>query len=174
MGFKDLHFANLALLTEQGWRLITHPYTLWVRLMKSIHFPNQHFLRVTKKQSSSWGWKSLLHGRNTILNGCFWSVGDGSNIEIWNDTWIKDIPSRKLLGTPPANYQVKMVRELISWDTNTWDLSLIDNSIDHRERPAILNTPINHRLNVDQIVWLHDPKGQLTVKSAYVLISSRQ
>ncbi|GAU45967.1 hypothetical protein TSUD_194140 [Trifolium subterraneum] len=40
MGFRDLHTFNLALITKQGWNMMTKPNSLVAKLFKARYFPN--------------------------------------------------------------------------------------------------------------------------------------
>lgn len=102
MIFRDLHLVNLALLAKQRWRLLSNPNSLWVRLLKSIYFPHSDFLHVPRKKVGSWGWNSLMVGREVIKKGCMWMIKDGESIALWNDPWIKTLPNRRL-SSPPSN-----------------------------------------------------------------------
>ncbi|CAN1273518.1 Uncharacterized mitochondrial protein AtMg00310 [Linum perenne] len=48
LGFKKFSDFNLALLAKQGWRILTNPEALWVRLLKSLYFPKTDFLQAKK------------------------------------------------------------------------------------------------------------------------------
>ncbi|XP_039161303.1 uncharacterized mitochondrial protein AtMg00310-like [Eucalyptus grandis] len=66
MGFKDLITFNKAMLGKQAWRMVDNPPTLWSQLFKGLYFPNSDFWHAREGQRSSWGWKSLLVGRDAI------------------------------------------------------------------------------------------------------------
>lgn len=67
MGFRDFKAQNIAYLAKQAWRVLTNPNALWVRTLKALYFPSQDFLHATAHHKSSWMWKSLLEGRDFIL-----------------------------------------------------------------------------------------------------------
>lgn len=75
MGFRDLRAQNLAILAKQAWRVLTNPDALWVRVLKSIYFPNSDFLCAALGRNPSWMWRSLLAGRDFILRFSRWAVG---------------------------------------------------------------------------------------------------
>lgn len=66
LGFRDLIAFNEAMLGKQAWRLLQQPLALWSQLVKGLYFPTQTFLSITPAAQASWGWKSLLLGRNAI------------------------------------------------------------------------------------------------------------
>lgn len=70
IGFQDLYKTNLALLTKQGWCLITQPQSLWAQLMKYIYFSKTDFLSLKNGGYGSWGRRSLLKRREVLWKGC--------------------------------------------------------------------------------------------------------
>ncbi|GKB55061.1 hypothetical protein Tco_0905814 [Tanacetum coccineum] len=88
LGFRDLEAFNTALLAKQGWRLLMNPGAFWVKVLKGIYFPNCGFLIAKMGSHPSWIWSSLLHGRDLLLQGVRWQVGDGRNISFWTQKWI--------------------------------------------------------------------------------------
>lgn len=48
MVFKDFINYNLALLAKAAWRLLQTPDDLWIKVLKGIYFPKNHFLDAKK------------------------------------------------------------------------------------------------------------------------------
>ena len=57
--------------------------------------------------------------------------------------------------------------ELIDWLTHTWDSQLIEEKFHIDDAVAILRIPLSQRHIQDSIYWIHDRKGEYTVKSGY-------
>ncbi|XP_057441354.1 uncharacterized protein LOC130733241 [Lotus japonicus] len=98
MGFKDLQIMNQALLARQAWRILHEPNAFWVQVMKGIYFPNEDFSTVRKKRQASWGWASVIHGRDLLIKQGQWAIGDGTRIDLRNHRWVA---SRELLTEAP-------------------------------------------------------------------------
>ncbi|GJW13870.1 hypothetical protein Tco_0018003 [Tanacetum coccineum] len=81
-------FGILALLAKQWWRLIINPDAIWGRILKGIYFPNSNFLVAKKGSHPSWLWSSLLYGRDLLLQGVRWQVGNGRSISFWTQKWV--------------------------------------------------------------------------------------
>jgi len=78
--FKDLTKFNKAMLGKQAWRLSQSPSALWNRIVKGVYFPNGDMWKARKGQRPSWGWQSILIGREAIEVEVEWRVGDGKLI----------------------------------------------------------------------------------------------
>lgn len=100
MGFRDFESFNLALLANQSWRILNSPSAFWVQMLKGLYFPNSSFLQVKKGSRASWAWSSILAGREALLKGACWNVGNGESIKIWEDSWVPSFPGFKLLSRP--------------------------------------------------------------------------
>ncbi|TYH08087.1 hypothetical protein ES288_A08G287600v1 [Gossypium darwinii] len=59
LGFKDLTKFILALLAKQGWKIITQPHSLFVRVMKEKYFPKGEFMSVGLCSYPSYTWCSI-------------------------------------------------------------------------------------------------------------------
>ena len=44
MGFRDLHFFNLAMLGKHGWNFVSNLHTLANRLIKAKYFPHGNLI----------------------------------------------------------------------------------------------------------------------------------
>jgi len=96
MGFRDLLTVTNALLGKQAWRMVKNPDVLWSKLLKGLYFCRNDFWYADKGFKPSWGWKSLLLGRETIVESVRWSIENGENVNIRTDRWLK----RGLIGGP--------------------------------------------------------------------------
>lgn len=65
-GFRDLQAFNSALLASMAAHLFEDPSSLWAQVMKGLYFPSCNFMQASKGGRSSWGWSSLLHGRDVM------------------------------------------------------------------------------------------------------------
>ncbi|CAN1324350.1 Uncharacterized mitochondrial protein AtMg00310 [Linum perenne] len=48
LGFRNLEDFNCVFLAKMGWRIITQPDALWVKLLKALYFPRCDFLNARK------------------------------------------------------------------------------------------------------------------------------
>ncbi|GJT66702.1 reverse transcriptase [Tanacetum coccineum] len=127
-------------------------------------FPRSNFLNATKGSHPSWLWQSLLQGRDLLLRGIRWQVGNGSNIQFWTQNWVPyqdDFYIRKPRGPFASN---ALVSDFI---TNCeWDLSKLQFCVHLEEVKFISQIPISST-SLDKIVWHYEPNGNYTIKSGY-------
>ncbi|KAL5752846.1 hypothetical protein ACOSP7_023036 [Xanthoceras sorbifolium] len=103
LGFRDLHIFNKAMLAKQSWRILRNPSSLAARVLKGCYFPHSDFLRASGKPSSSFVWRSLLWGRELILQGSRKRFGSGNSILIYKDRWIPRPSTFSVISQPVVN-----------------------------------------------------------------------
>ena len=91
MGFKDLAMFKDALLAKQTWRLLHDTESLFYRVFKEKFFPNSSIMEASVPSSSSYAWRSIIHGKDVIKKGSAWRIGNGKSARILGDNWL---PSR--------------------------------------------------------------------------------
>jgi hypothetical protein len=128
MGFRDLHTFNTAMLAKQCWRMMQDPDSLCARVLRSKYYPDGKLLNAKLKSGSSYTWQSIFYGIQTLRRGCIWRIGEGDQINIWEDVWVPTSPTRKVY-TPRGNIMLKTVADLINPITGTWDEELLSKKI---------------------------------------------
>ncbi|GJN05323.1 hypothetical protein PR202_ga22942 [Eleusine coracana subsp. coracana] len=120
MGFRDLQSFNLAMLSKQVWRLLCESTSLCARILRAKYYPDGRLLNAKPKSGSSFTWQSILAGLDTFKKEYIWRVGDGTQINIWEDQWIPGSNNLKVQ-TPRGNIVVTTIDELINPIDGTWD-----------------------------------------------------
>lgn len=131
--------------------------------MKGLYFPKCNFWQAGKGSCPSWGWQSLLAGRNAIAPQIIWAVGNGKKISIREDKWLK---SGRIGGRPTPNEQTK-VAELIDFEAGIWKEDLLLSLFDESLATKIKETPFGLPTSEDKLVWTDNKSGKYTVKSGY-------
>jgi hypothetical protein len=167
MGFRDIQAFNLALLAKQGWRIITEPNTMLAKLLKAKYFPNSSLLQAKQGKRSSYTWQSIQKASLILKNGCYWFVGNGKNINIWEDRWIHPHGQNATWTPKPSNSNVIKVADLIDHTTNNWNSQTINQNFLPMEANTILQIPLPNNPNDDIISWQGTQDGHYTVKSGY-------
>lgn len=80
------------MLAKLGWKMMSDPETLWVRVFKNKYFKNSSFLDVAVKPNASYVWKSIASTRDIIREESAWRIGDGANVPFLVDSWMPGGP----------------------------------------------------------------------------------
>ncbi|XP_039811788.1 uncharacterized mitochondrial protein AtMg00310-like [Panicum virgatum] len=66
MGFRDMELFNQAMLGKQCWRILTCQDSLCSKVLKGRYFPHCDFWQAPQPRSSSYTWRSLMHGKKLL------------------------------------------------------------------------------------------------------------
>lgn len=172
MGLRDLQLFNLSMLARQGWRLLMNPESPCAQVLQAKYFPDGELLKVLEKPGISYSWRSIVRGIEALKKGLIWHVGNGTQIDIWNDPWISDGVTRRPI-TPWGHTLLTWVSELIDPAIGVWDKQLIEEVFWEEDVERILVIPIKNGME-DLLAWHFDNKVIFSVKSIYhVLDDSR-
>lgn len=83
LGFHDLQGFNLAMLGKQGWKFISQLDAMVTRFFKAKYFPRE-FLEAFRGSNPSYVWHSIWSSKPLLVERNRWSIGDGSQIHVWN------------------------------------------------------------------------------------------
>lgn len=112
----------------------------------------------------------MLSGINQIKKCCFWELGNGSNIDIWDDLWI---PGTKL----PLHMNhlstegISKVSDLIT-NHKTWDHDKLIRCFDNNIVAKIKDIRIPREGKRDTPRWNLNKQGTFSVNSLYKHINS--
>uniref|UniRef100_A0A803P4U9 Reverse transcriptase domain-containing protein n=1 Tax=Cannabis sativa TaxID=3483 RepID=A0A803P4U9_CANSA len=166
MGFRALEDFNQALLAKQGWKIMTNPDCLLARVLKALYFPNNNFIEAKLGHFSSNIWRGILWGRELLLKGYRWIIGNGQTVRINEDPWIPR--------GAPFNLRTKVqvpkdvtVQTLINAN-GEWKVEEISGWFNKEDIPWVLGiTPLREKN--DTIGWTLTTNGLYTVASGYKL-----
>lgn len=173
LGFKNLHGFNLALLGKHLWNFILNPNSLVSRLYKARYFSDCHVLQASQGAGPSFIWAGLWKAKEAIKEGFRWVVGDGCNIDVYKDRWLRHKGDFSVCrGYEHESNNVK-VNSLFIPGTRSWDVDYVRGMFNEEDEEAILATPVPRHQVLDRIVW-HDAKnGEYTVRDGYRFWNNR-
>lgn len=111
-------------------------------------------------------WQSIWADIQTFKKGCIWRVGTGEKINIWNDCWIPNSSSKKIL-IVRGNQVLTRVCELIDPISGEWDEGLTRDNFWQIDAERILQIPLFYVETEDYIAWHLTKSGVFSVRSAY-------
>ncbi|KAL3722016.1 hypothetical protein ACJRO7_034376 [Eucalyptus globulus] len=80
-------------MRKQAWRLLQNPSSLWSQLFKGLYHHSTKFWHANKGLRPSWGWLSLLSGRDSIMHNLQWS-----GVNFYNGLIIHQVELQHHLG----------------------------------------------------------------------------
>jgi hypothetical protein len=75
---------NKAMLTKQGWKLVTNPCA---KVSKGKYYHISDFISMRRKRNPSLTWRAILNGAEALEKGLMKCVRDGSAIRGFQDPW---------------------------------------------------------------------------------------
>uniref|UniRef100_A0A803NFH1 Reverse transcriptase domain-containing protein n=1 Tax=Cannabis sativa TaxID=3483 RepID=A0A803NFH1_CANSA len=166
MGFRNLRDFNMALLGKQGWRLCVNTNSLVARIFKARYYPNGSFLTASLGSNPSYVWRSILEAQKLVVSGVRWTVGNGRNIRVLGEPWLPDNVNPMVISTHPSLSNAK-VENLLSIDGREWDIEILNDLFEPRDRELILKIPLQPSSTMDCLTWSLENSGLYTVRSAY-------
>ncbi|XP_010468497.1 PREDICTED: uncharacterized protein LOC104748579 [Camelina sativa] len=170
MGFRDISTFNQALLAKQAWRILQFPDSLFAQVMKSRYFPENDFLSANLGPRPSYAWRSILHGRELLIQEMEKKVGNGKSIKVWIDEWIEDDGWRAPWRRNNFFNPDLRVSELLDLRSRDWD----QEALEHHFLPGdiIRINKIKPVTSIEDFYsWKFNKSGEFSVKSAYWLAS---
>ncbi|XP_050217689.1 uncharacterized protein LOC126668542 [Mercurialis annua] len=110
--------------------------------------------------------RSIIAGRETVLQGIVCKIGDGRDTNVWTDPWLPSIENPFVTTIKPGGVQHILVAQLID-QNRSWDIPIINSIFNPRDRGLILSIPLCNKNDSDLWMWGKDQGGIFTVKSAY-------
>ncbi|GAU24016.1 hypothetical protein TSUD_328180 [Trifolium subterraneum] len=170
LGFRDLHSFNLEMIAKQGWNIMTKPDTLVAKLYKARYFPNSSFFDSQIGHNPSYAWRGIWKARKILMNGCRWSIGNGANIKVMSEPWLRD-KEEAWIPSPQAHsvYDIT-VKDLMNTHEKTWNKEKIESLFPLHVAIRIINTPLCDMIVEDKLIWIDNVHGHYSVKSGYNLM----
>ncbi|CAL1410227.1 unnamed protein product [Linum trigynum] len=171
MGFRRFEQFNQALLAKVGWRILNEPQSLLAQVYKGKYFPNGSFLQATGRSRPSWGWQSILYGRQLLEAGVRWQIGNGESASLLQSSWIPQlhpIPPRYNPLILPDGGEPRVAEVIVPGEGRWCDVKLRQ-WFDPLTCREIKRIPLPRQDKMDKLIWHGTADGVFTVKSAYHL-----
>ncbi|CAL1359333.1 unnamed protein product [Linum trigynum] len=119
----------------------------------------------------SWGWQSILYGRQLLEMGLRWQVGNGRSTSLLHTNWIPglqlDRPHYNPLILPEGGDP--SVAEVICEGEGRWFDDKLSQWFEPSTCRAIKVIPFPRQNVADKLIWHNTAAGVLLLKSAYHL-----
>ncbi|KAH9685475.1 reverse transcriptase domain-containing protein [Citrus sinensis] len=154
-----------ALVAKQSWRIIKYPESLMAKILQAKYFKGVDFLQAKLGSKPSFVWRSIIWGRQVIVNGMRWRIGTGDSVKIYKSQWIPRPQTFTPISAPILDMDCA-VAELID-ENHKWKESLIQQHFNSEDAELISRILLPSSPKPDQILWHYDKKGNYSVKSGY-------
>ena len=170
LGFRSVKHFNAALLAKLAWMMVSGRDSPCMCALRSKYKVHRGWLFSEPVKNPSATWRAIERLKPTIRKGVCFTIGDGKSVDVWKDPWVPWIPSflpRPKAGSVPNNMLV--VADLINLETKSWRFSMLEEMFDLESANAISNIVLPLVPRNDKLIWIDDPKGMFSVKSALKL-----
>ncbi|CAL1383383.1 unnamed protein product [Linum trigynum] len=170
LGFRRFEDFNQALLAKVAWRVWQEPHTLLAQVLKGKYFAQTSILQAKRGSRPSWGWTSVLHGRDLLQQGLVWQIGDGKDARVLEDRWIPGVRREEVCILPSAPVLTEArVESFLVPGSGKWCVECLQQCFPESVMQRICSIPLPVRQIPDRCVWAWESDGEYTVKSGYHL-----
>lgn len=173
LGFRDLYGFNLALLGKHCWSFLNDPNSSVVRVFKARYFNNTSLFEATRGGGVSFIWSGLWQAKEALKKGFKWVLGNGEEIRIFDDPWIRGKEHFMADNTYAGTSREMKVCELFIPGEKEWDNIKVNNLFTIVDAKAILAIPIPRNQVPDRIAWIFSNDKKYSVKSGYTFWHDR-
>jgi hypothetical protein len=170
MGFRDLHNFNLAMIAKQGWNIMTKPHTLVAKLYKARYVPNSSLFESKICHNPSYAWRGIWKARQILMNGCRWSIGNGTSIKVMGEPWLRDKESAWIPSPQVQGVHNLTVNDLMCPNWKMWDKEKIESLFTLQIANRILDIPLFNMIEEDKLIWVDSMHSHYSVRSGYNLM----
>ena len=160
------------MLEKQMWKLLTCPDSLVAKVIKARYHPRTSVLQASVGHNPSYVWRSILAGKDVVIQRSRPQVGCGNMISIGKDPWLPDPNDGFVSSKLNAELVATHVSSLMVPNQRAWDYDFVSNIFNARDKELILQIPLNSHRDNDVWYWLADPRGCYSVRNCYKYLHS--
>lgn len=140
-----------------------------IKALKAKYSIGKNMNSWTKKNNYSHIQKSVFSCKDTFLKASKWTVGNGRDIDLWNDWWCGSVPLINVIGHTLGRHHTS-VSSIISQNGGQ-NLSEIPSNLHQLAYniPLTITNPPK-----DSITWSPSGSGKFSVSSCYKFILSEK
>ncbi|XP_021621451.1 uncharacterized protein LOC110621477 [Manihot esculenta] len=147
-------------------------WVAWSKLCESKgeggkYYPHSSFLQATQGNRASWGWRSVLWGREILNQGIRWHVDNGKNIFCKEDVWVPLLFSGKPHLKEGHDTHITRVVQLINPSSKLWDATILSRNFEPADVEKIRAIPLSIFAREDRLVWHFEKSGVYSVRSGH-------
>lgn len=164
LGIRNLGYKNRLLITKLCWRLASFLLNLASQIISKKYIFSRPYPFSFRK--GSYIWRGLKDSWGGFTDSCRWVVGDGSQINFWEDKWAGMVPIRTHITGPLSSTDHNLTVADCIVD-GKWDLNRLGFSLPSMVLKNILCIPITISNQSDMAVSKYVIKDKFMLKKAY-------
>jgi ribonuclease HI len=149
---------------------MTKPQSLVAKLYKARYFLNSSLFETKIGHNPSYTWRGIWKVREVLMHGCRWSIGNGSNIKLMGDPWLRGEDGAWLPSPQNQGVYNLYVNDILTPNIKRWDKRKIESLFPMNIANRIMETPLLSVVEEDKIVWLDNNDGNYSVRSGYKML----
>ncbi|PNY00873.1 ribonuclease H [Trifolium pratense] len=101
------------------------------------------------------------------MQGCRWMIGDGSQIKVMNEPWLRGCENCWVSAPQNQNMYQLTVQQLMIPNTKRWDANKIHSLFSEAVAQNMLVVPLLEQIHDDKQIWKEERDGIYSVRSGY-------
>ena len=142
------------------------PDCLLAKVLLGKYCKATNFMAVQASSSCSHGRRSVLCGRDLLLEKTGKVIGNGADTRIWEEPWLSTSELAQPMGPPELATKNLTVADLIDQPSGTWNRELVSH-IFPIEAPSILCLRPSTSGALDKHCWLPTKDGEYSTRTGY-------
>ena len=122
---------------------------------------------------ASWKWSNLYLLKDKFVDGLPWQVGDGNDINFWDDIWFSNNKLVEKAINPQAIDKTLRVADFIQ-NSNQWDIDKLNLVLDPQSVQEISRVHIPTNKIQDRLYWGPSKNGWFSTNSAFTYITKNK
>ena len=94
-------------------------------------------------------------------------MGDGKQIDVWKDKWLKNSPSSKVQLPVLVEPTPMKVEKLLLNDKREWNMEMVREILTWNDADMVSKIPLSKKCMSNRLIWSESITGEFKVKSAY-------
>uniref|UniRef100_A0A803NT91 Reverse transcriptase n=1 Tax=Cannabis sativa TaxID=3483 RepID=A0A803NT91_CANSA len=148
---------------------ISRPNSLVAKVFKARYYSNGSFFTAQLGSNPSYVWQSVLEAQDLVRKGTCWCVFNGEEINVLQEPWLPCEDDPYVHSSHPSLSEVKACN-LMAMDGGSWDVEILNDLFNEREKKLILDIPLNIGHGRDKLTWSYETSSIYSVKNGYNLL----
>ncbi|XP_021761435.1 uncharacterized protein LOC110726292 [Chenopodium quinoa] len=113
LGLRRTMPLNNAFIAKLGWKIISEPNSLLVKIIRDKYLCNKSFFECIPNVKDSYIWRKILAQWEILRKGIRWKIGNVMDIHFWIDNWATNqslLELRTSYGSKSSRVRHKSVR----------------------------------------------------------------